>query len=218
MMQRGTRNMVFFSLATTHSAKFKCSLCQRQRGESIMRGNFSLGHSDYFGQWLRKAYWGLKTKLKLERWEELSYAKGCGNNMSWKISKYNCHKLLHRDCITCSSVFCKLLYHFPFSGHSGRLCIPAYFIIRMRSCDWVLTNGLCSISRAGEPPPPSFSMAIMNPCVDGMMSQKGSSLDLWVTSQRRVYQALIWVINNNFSKPLLFGGYLLPQHILSYFG
>lgn len=150
--------------------------------------------------------------------EELSYAKGYGNNMSWKISKYNCHKLLHRDCITCSSIFCKLLYHFPFSGHSGRLCLQAYLIIRMRSCDWGLTNGLCSISRAGQPPTPSFFMAIVNPCVERMMFQKGSSLDLWVTFQRRVYQALIWVINNNFGKPLLFLDYLFPQHILSYYG
>ena len=50
MMQRGIRNIVFFSWATTHSAKCKCSLCQRQGGESIMRGNYNLGHSDYFDQ------------------------------------------------------------------------------------------------------------------------------------------------------------------------
>lgn len=37
-----------------------------------------------------------------------------------------------------------------------------FFIIRLKSCDWVLRNGLCSISRAGQPSPPSFSMAIMN--------------------------------------------------------
>lgn len=52
--------------------------------------------------------------------------------------------------VICSSIVHQLLCHFPFSGHYKRWCLPAFFIIMLRSCDCILTNGLCSISRAGK--------------------------------------------------------------------
>ena len=155
LVQRMVGNVVFFILATTAAPKHKLSF--KGEGEKGWEVTISLCHSGLLWWKLLEKFSEIKTKLKLERWGGFNYAKNYvkdvlwKKNVLWKYEKVTANTLrwYGRGPVMRPLTVYQLLCHLPFPGHSGRLHPPAFLIIRMRSFDWILANGLCSISKVG---------------------------------------------------------------------